>query len=119
MLAKVLGRDGWQHWGPYLSERPVGHCGARTTAPTGTAWEYFPHDHARSPRLPMGGEDGDRGPYPISEQLVCLSLALLERRGSHPEGAPVRGSPTPKGTTVRTFKEQYFYLDATSLPIRI
>ena len=24
MLAHALGRDGWQHWGPYLSERQWG-----------------------------------------------------------------------------------------------
>ena len=41
-------RDGWRRWGPYLSERQWGTV-REDYSPGGTAWEYFPHDHARSP----------------------------------------------------------------------
>src|ERR1700692_659814 len=47
MLANVPGRDGWHHWGPYLSERQWGTV-REDYSPGGTAWEDFPHYHARS-----------------------------------------------------------------------
>ncbi len=37
----------WQDWGPYLSERQWGMV-REDYSPGGTAWEYLPHDHARS-----------------------------------------------------------------------
>ena len=37
----------WKRWGPYLSERAWGTV-REDYSPDGTAWEYFPHDHARS-----------------------------------------------------------------------
>src|SRR6185369_10141192 len=37
----------WRRWGPYLSERQWGTV-REDYSPFGTAWEYFPHDHARS-----------------------------------------------------------------------
>ena len=40
----------WKRWGPYLSERAWGTV-REDYSPYGTAWEYFPHDHARSTRL--------------------------------------------------------------------
>src|SRR5207237_6621701 len=36
----------WKRWGPYLSERAWGTVG-EDYSEKGTAWEYFPHDHAR------------------------------------------------------------------------
>ena len=64
-----------------------GRC-ARTTARTGTAWDYFPHDHARS-RAYRWGEDGLLG---ISDrhQYVCFALALWNGRDPDPEGAALR-----------------------------
>ena len=43
-------RSNWKHWGPYLSERAWGTVREDYSA-HGTAWDYFPHDHAR--RLPL------------------------------------------------------------------
>ena len=37
----------WRRWGPYLSERAWGTV-REDYSPNGTAWEYLPHDHARS-----------------------------------------------------------------------
>ena len=37
----------WRRWGPYLSERQWGTVREDYSA-NGDAWEYFPHDHARS-----------------------------------------------------------------------
>ncbi len=65
LLANVPGHDGWHHWGPYLSERQWGTV-REDYSPGGTAWEYFPHDHARS-RAYRWGEDGIAGvPMPNS-----------------------------------------------------
>jgi len=37
----------WKRWGPYVSERQWGTV-REDYSPDGSAWEYFPHDHARS-----------------------------------------------------------------------
>ena len=37
----------WQTWGPYLSERQWGTVREDYSA-HGNAWDYLPHDHARS-----------------------------------------------------------------------
>ena len=37
----------WKRWGPYLSERQWGTVREDYSA-TGEAWDYFPHDQARS-----------------------------------------------------------------------
>ena len=39
----------WWRWGPYLSERQWGTV-REDYSPGGTAWDSFPHDHARSER---------------------------------------------------------------------
>ena len=49
----------WRRWGPYLSERQWGTV-REDYSPGGTAWDYFPHDHARS-RAYRWGEDGIGG----------------------------------------------------------
>ena len=61
----------WYHWGPYLSERQWGTV-REDYSPGGTAWEYLPHDHARS-RAYRWGEDGLAG-------LLRRRAAALPRR---------------------------------------
>src|SRR5512139_3378465 len=73
-------RDGiarWSLWGPYLSERQWGTV-REDYSEHGNAWEYFPHDHARS-RAYRWGEDGIAG-VSDHEQRLCLSLALWNER---------------------------------------
>jgi hypothetical protein len=67
----------WKRWGPYLSERQWGTVREDYSA-NGTAWEYFPHEHARS-RAYRWGEDGIGG---ISDrhQRVCFALAMWNGR---------------------------------------
>ena len=43
----------WKRWGPYLSERAWGTV-REDYSPYGTAWEYFPHEHARFRVLIVG-----------------------------------------------------------------
>src|SRR5262245_39610350 len=49
----------WRRWGPYLSERQWGTVREDYSA-YGAAWDFFPHDHARS-RAYRWGEDGLAG----------------------------------------------------------
>src|SRR5580700_4174152 len=99
----------WKRWGPYLSERQWGTV-REDYSPGGTAWEYFPHEHARS-RAYRWGEDGIAG-ISDAEQLVCLSLGLwngwdpiLKER--------LFGLTNSEGNHGEDVKEHYFYLDAT------
>ena len=46
----------WKRWGPYVSERAWGTV-REDYSRHGNAWEYLPHDHARS-RAYRWGEDG-------------------------------------------------------------
>ena len=67
----------WKRWGPYLSERAWGTV-REDYSPYGNAWEYLPHDHARS-RAYRWNEDGLAG---ISDrrQTICFALALWNER---------------------------------------
>ena len=58
-LEKHAATRHWKRWGPYLSERAWGTV-REDYSPYGTAWEYFPHDHARS-RAYRWNEDGIAG----------------------------------------------------------
>ena len=109
LLANVPGRDGWKHWGPYLSERQWGTVREDYSA-AGTAWEYFPHDHARS-RAYRWGEDGIAG-VSDADQLLCLSLGLWNGRDPILKER-LFGLTNSEGNHGEDVKEQYFYLDAT------
>ncbi|MGP7997316.1 MAG: hypothetical protein ACLPKI_08350 [Streptosporangiaceae bacterium] len=67
----------WYRWGPYVSERQWGTVREDYSA-DGNAWDYLPHDQARS-RAYRWGEDGLAGFCDI-EQRLCLSLALWNGR---------------------------------------
>jgi hypothetical protein len=67
------GRRDWKRWGPYLSERAWGTVREDYSA-KGTAWEHFPHDHARS-RVYRWSEDGLAG-ICDRQQLMCFAIAL-------------------------------------------
>src|SRR5258707_1394596 len=67
----------WKRWGPYLSDRQWGTV-REDYSPDGAAWEYFPHDHARS-RAYRWGEDGLLGICDREERL-CFGLALWNGR---------------------------------------
>ena len=99
----------WKRWGPYLSERQWGTV-REDYSPGGTAWEYFPHDHARS-RAYRWGEDGIGG---ISDrhQLICFGLALWN---GHDPILKERlfGLNGHEGNHGEDVKEYYFYLDST------
>ncbi len=49
----------WKRWGPYISERTWGTV-REDYSPDGDAWNYVPHDSARS-KAYRWGEDGLAG----------------------------------------------------------
>ena len=63
----------WKRWGPYLSERAWGTVREDYSA-SGSAWDSFPHDHARS-RAYRWNEDG-LGGICDNHQNLCFALAL-------------------------------------------
>jgi Glycosyl hydrolase family 63 C-terminal domain len=99
----------WKLWGPYLSDRQWGTV-REDYSPGGAAWDYFPHDHARS-RAYRWGEDGLLG---ISDrkQLLCFGLGLWnEQDGILKER--LFGLTGPEGNHGEDVKEYYYYLDST------
>jgi len=99
----------WKRWGPYLSERQWGTVREDYSA-GGTAWEFFPHDHARS-RAYRWGEDGIGG---ISDrhQMMCFALALWNGRDPILKER-LFGLTGNQGNHGEDVKEYYFYLDST------
>ena len=99
----------WQHWGPYLSDRQWGTVREDYSA-DGSAWEYFPHDHARA-RAYRWGEDGIAGISDLKQNL-CFALALWN------ENDPIIkerffGLTGNEGNHGEDVKEYYFYLANT------
>jgi hypothetical protein len=107
--AADAGTTPWRHWGPYLSERAWGTV-REDYSPNGTAWDYFPHDQARS-RAYRWGEDG-LGGICDDEQTLCLAFAfwngvdpILKER--------IFGLSGKEGNHGEDAKEYWWYLDNT------
>jgi len=109
ILEQHNGDHAWRRWGPYLSERQWGTV-REDYSEHGTAWDYFPHDHARS-RAYRWGEDGIAGISDEKQQL-CLALALWN--GKDPIlKERLFGLTNGEGNHGEDVKELYYYLDAT------
>jgi hypothetical protein len=96
-----------EKWGPYLTNRQWGTV-REDYSENGDAWNYFPHDHARS-RVYRWGEDGLGGISDINQQL-CFALALWNGKD------PILkerffGLSNPQGNHGEDVKELYYYLD--------
>ena len=99
----------WRKWGPYVCERSWGSV-REDYSPDGRAWDYFPHDHARS-KAYRWGEDGIAG---ICDRYQLLVFAL----GLWNERDPILkermfGLSGPEGNHGEDVKEYWFYLDNT------
>ena len=95
-------------WGPYLSERQWGTV-REDYSSNGDAWNYFPHDHARS-RAYRWGEDG-LGGISDEEQRLCFAVALWN--GQDPIlKERLFGLTNGEGNHGEDVKEYYYYLDA-------
>src|SRR4051812_4870894 len=99
----------WKRWGPYLSERQWGTV-REDYSQDGSAWDYFPHDHARR-RAYRWGEDGLLG-ICDRECRLCFGLALWN--GKDPIlKERLFGLSNPEGNHGEDCKELYWFLDAT------
>jgi hypothetical protein len=99
----------WKKWGPYVSERAWGTV-REDYSPYGTAWEYFPHDHARS-KAYRWGEDGLAG-FCDRHQTICFAIALWNGRDPILKER-LFGLTGNQGNHGEDVKEYYFYLDST------
>jgi len=97
----------WRQWGPYLSERQWGTVREDYSA-AGDAWEYFPHEHARS-RAYRWGEDGIGG-FADDRLNLCLSVAMWNGRDAILKER-LFGLTNGEGNHGEDVKEQYYYLD--------
>jgi hypothetical protein len=98
----------WYHWGPYLAERAWGGVREDYSA-DGSAWDYFPHDHARS-RAYRWGEDGMGGISDL-DQRMCMALAVWNGRDPILKER-MFGLTGPQGNHGEDVKEYWWYLDA-------
>jgi hypothetical protein len=99
----------WRCWGTYLSERQWGTVREDYSA-NGDAWDYFPHDHARS-RAYRWGEDGIAGLCDEKENL-CIGIALWNGKDVILKER-LFGLTNAQGNHGEDVKELYYYLDAT------
>jgi hypothetical protein len=109
LAAADAGAEPWREWGPYLSERAWGTVREDYSA-DGDAWNYLPHDHARS-RAFRWSEDGLAG-ICDENQTFCLALALWN--GADPIlKERIFGLTGPEGNHGEDAKEYWWYLDST------
>ncbi len=99
----------WRRWGPYVSDRSWGTV-REDYSPDGAAWDYFPHDLARS-KAYRWGEDGLAG-FCDRYQVLCFALALWNERDPILKER-LFGLVPSEGNHGEDVKECYFFLDAT------
>jgi hypothetical protein len=99
----------WRAWGPYLAERAWGTV-REDYSDYGAAWDYFPHDHARS-RVYRWNEDGLAGVCD-DRQTFCFALALWNGEDNILKER-IFGLSGPEGNHGEDAKEYWWYLDST------
>lgn len=109
LQASETRKEHWKRWGPYISERAWGTV-REDYSPFGTAWEYFPHDHARS-RAYRWNEDGIAG-ICDRHQYFCFALSLWNGRDPILKER-MFGLSGSEGNHGEDVKEYYYYLDST------
>src|SRR6201982_2323655 len=109
LLEAREGTAPWRQWGPYLSERQWGTV-REDYSEHGTAWDYFPHDQARS-RAYRWNEDGIGG-ICDRHQKICFAVALWNGRDPILKER-MFGLTGSEGNHGEDVKECYYYLDST------
>ena len=99
----------WKRWGPYLAERAWGTVREDYSA-GGEAWDYLPHEHARS-RAYRWNEDGIAG-FCDRHQEICFAVAMWNGRDPILKER-LFGLTGKEGNHGEDVKEYYFYLDST------
>ena len=106
---RLADRAAWLRWGPYLADRQWGTVREDYSA-DGSAWAFFPHDHARS-RAYRWGEDGIAG-FSNDRLHWCLSLALWNGKDPFLKER-LFGLTNGEGNHGEDVKELYYFLDGT------
>jgi Mannosylglycerate hydrolase MGH1-like glycoside hydrolase domain len=99
----------WSFWGPYLAERAWGTVREDYSA-NGDAWNFFPHDHARS-RVYRWNEDG-LGGISDHKSRLCFAFAFWNERDPFLKER-LFGLSGPQGNHGEDVKELYWYIDNT------
>ncbi len=99
----------WDKWGPFVSERSWGTV-REDYSGDGCAWDYFPHDLARS-KAYRWGEDAIAG-LCDRYQLLVFGLAFWNGRDSILKER-MFGLTNGEGNHGEDVKEYWFYLDNT------
>jgi hypothetical protein len=107
LSASIARAADWKNWGPYLAERAWGTV-REDYSRSADAWNYFPHDHARS-RAYRWNEDGLAG-FCNRFQNVCLSIALWNGQDPYLKER-LFGLANEEGNHGEDVKEYYYYLD--------
>jgi len=100
--------EGWKKWGAYLSERQWGTVREDYSA-DGDAWNYLPHDDARSTAY-RWGEDG-LGGFSDEHSRLCVSVGLWNEKDPILKER-LFGLTNSEGNHGEDVKELYYYLDA-------
>jgi hypothetical protein len=99
----------WRKWGTYVSDRSWGTVREDYSA-DGAAWDYLPHDLARS-KAYRWGEDAIGG---LCDRYQILVLAPAFWNGRDPIlKERLFGLTSSEGNHGEDVKEYYYYLDAT------
>ena len=99
----------WKKFGPYLTERQWGTV-REDYSHDGNAWNYIPHDVARSFAY-RWGEEGIGG-LSDDQQLLCFSVGLWNGLDSQLKER-LFGLTNGQGNHGEDVKELYYYLDST------
>ena len=98
----------WRRWGCYVADRSWGTVREDYSA-NGDAWNFLPHDHARS-KAYRWGEDAIAG---LCDRYQLLTFGIALWNGNDPIlKERLFGLTSSEGNRGEDVKEYYFYLDA-------
>jgi len=103
----VKNKINWKKWGPYLTDRQWGTI-REDYSPYGNAWEYVPHDEARSKAF-RWGEEGIGG-ISDDQQIICFALGLWNQKDPIIKERYF-GLTSNEGNHGEDVKDYYYYLD--------
>ena len=101
--------SGWRRWGPYVSDRAWATV-REDYSENGVAWDYLPHEHARSKAF-RWGEDGIAG-LCDRYQLLIFAPAFWNTKDRMLKER-LFGVTGPQGNHGEDVKEYYFHVDNT------
>jgi hypothetical protein len=105
----TIDNTGWKKWGPYLTERQWGTV-REDYSKDGGAWDFLPHDHARS-KAYRWGEEGIGG-ISDNKQILCFALSMWN--GKDPIlKERMFGLTGPESNHGEDCKDHYYYLEST------